>query len=256
MDTTQWAQGLGFMKAMGEDQLLVPSSITPTTTTNTETRGAVPPPISQQQQQLVERKARPQKELSLHCPRCSSPNTKFCYYNNYSLTQPRYFCKACKRYWTAGGSIRNVPVGGGSRKNKRRSATASTAPASLSSNMIKNLPPQIPTTTSQPFNDQVHDLNLAYYPNHNHNFLNLESTSNNMGPLMPMHVTTTTTTTVPTPLHAAAGLFQFDGSMQEGARRLLFPFGDLKQELQHRGRGGEQPVFWNSMMGAGGAGSW
>ncbi|KAJ6840508.1 putative dof zinc finger protein DOF4.6 isoform X1 [Iris pallida] len=102
MDTTQWAQGLGFMKAMGEeDQLLVSSSITTTTTTNTETRGAVPPPTSPQQQ-LVERKARPQKELALHCPRCSSPNTKFCYYNNYSLTQPRYFCKACKRYWTAG----------------------------------------------------------------------------------------------------------------------------------------------------------
>lgn len=25
----------------------------------------------------------------LHCPRCDSTNTKFCYYNNYSLMQPR-----------------------------------------------------------------------------------------------------------------------------------------------------------------------
>ncbi|PKA46699.1 Dof zinc finger protein DOF5.3 [Apostasia shenzhenica] len=56
----------------------------------------------------------------LKCPRCESTNTKFCYYNNYSLSQPRHFCKACKRYWTRGGTLRNVPVGGGCRKNKRR----------------------------------------------------------------------------------------------------------------------------------------
>ncbi|KAJ0434788.1 putative transcription factor C2C2-Dof family [Helianthus annuus] len=54
----------------------------------------------------------------LICPRCDSTNTKFCYYNNYNKTQPRYFCKACKRHWTSGGILRNVPVGGG-RKNKR-----------------------------------------------------------------------------------------------------------------------------------------
>ncbi|XP_051124757.1 dof zinc finger protein DOF3.1-like [Andrographis paniculata] len=53
------------------------------------------------------------------CPRCDSSNTKFCYYNNYSLAQPRYFCKACRRYWTHGGTLRNVPVGGGCRRGKR-----------------------------------------------------------------------------------------------------------------------------------------
>lgn len=53
------------------------------------------------------------------CPRCDSMNTKFCYYNNYSLSQPRYFCKTCRRYWTQGGTLRNVPVGGGCRKGKR-----------------------------------------------------------------------------------------------------------------------------------------
>uniref|UniRef100_A0A803LLJ6 Dof-type domain-containing protein n=1 Tax=Chenopodium quinoa TaxID=63459 RepID=A0A803LLJ6_CHEQI len=47
---------------------------------------------------------------ALRCPRCDSTNTKFCYYNNYSLTQPRHFCKACKRYWTRGGTLRNVPT--------------------------------------------------------------------------------------------------------------------------------------------------
>ncbi|XP_006280744.2 dof zinc finger protein DOF5.3 [Capsella rubella] len=68
---------------------------------------------------------RPQPpELALRCPRCDSTNTKFCYYNNYSLTQPRYFCKSCRRYWTKGGTLRNIPVGGGCRKNKRSTSSA------------------------------------------------------------------------------------------------------------------------------------
>ncbi|KAJ8765519.1 hypothetical protein K2173_014641 [Erythroxylum novogranatense] len=62
--------------------------------------------------------SRPQ-EQALKCPRCDSPNTKFCYYNNYSLTQPRHFCKTCRRYWTKGGALRNVPIGGGCRKSKK-----------------------------------------------------------------------------------------------------------------------------------------
>ncbi|PKU72603.1 dof zinc finger protein DOF1.2-like [Dendrobium catenatum] len=65
------------------------------------------------------RRWKPSLEIAPNCPRCDSSNTKFCYYNNYSLTQPRYFCKGCRRYWTKGGSLRNVPVGGGCRKNRR-----------------------------------------------------------------------------------------------------------------------------------------
>ncbi|KAG5566895.1 hypothetical protein RHGRI_002446 [Rhododendron griersonianum] len=61
----------------------------------------------------------PQPEAGLKCPRCESANTKFCYFNNYNLSQPRHFCKTCRRYWTRGGSLRNIPVGGGCRKNKR-----------------------------------------------------------------------------------------------------------------------------------------
>ncbi|XP_010546061.1 PREDICTED: cyclic dof factor 3-like [Tarenaya hassleriana] len=57
----------------------------------------------------------------LPCPRCNSMDTKFCYYNNYNINQPRHFCKACQRYWTAGGTMRNVPVGAGRRKNKNSS---------------------------------------------------------------------------------------------------------------------------------------
>ncbi|XAR71250.1 hypothetical protein NMG60_11028428 [Bertholletia excelsa] len=54
----------------------------------------------------------------LPCPRCNSMDTKFCYYNNYNVNQPRHYCKNCQRYWTAGGTMRNVPVGAGRRKNK------------------------------------------------------------------------------------------------------------------------------------------
>ncbi|TXG56515.1 hypothetical protein EZV62_017828 [Acer yangbiense] len=59
----------------------------------------------------------------LPCPRCNSMETKFCYYNNYNVNQPRHFCKNCQRYWTAGGTMRNVPVGAGRRKNKGSSAS-------------------------------------------------------------------------------------------------------------------------------------
>lgn len=60
----------------------------------------------------------PVPQEPLRCPRCDSTNTKFCYYNNYNLTQPRHFCKTCRRYWTKGGALRNVPIGGGCRKAK------------------------------------------------------------------------------------------------------------------------------------------
>jgi hypothetical protein len=61
---------------------------------------------------------------AVKCPRCESTNTKFCYYNNYNLSQPRHFCKSCRRYWTKGGVLRNVPVGGGCRKAKRPSSSS------------------------------------------------------------------------------------------------------------------------------------
>jgi hypothetical protein len=114
-----------------------------------------------------ERRVRPQKEKALNCPRCNSTNTKFCYYNNYSLQQPRYFCKTCRRYWTEGGSLRNVPVGGGSRKNKRSSSSASSAaPASTSAASLttsasaSNKNPKLTTHEGA-----AQDLNLAF-PHH------------------------------------------------------------------------------------------
>ncbi|KAJ8761532.1 hypothetical protein K2173_001667 [Erythroxylum novogranatense] len=71
-----------------------------------------PPQIRRQQGQKLH------QSEPLKCPRCDSTNTKFCYYNNYNKSQPRHFCKTCKRHWTKGGNLRNVPIGGG-RKNKR-----------------------------------------------------------------------------------------------------------------------------------------
>lgn len=121
---------------------------------------------------VLERKGRPQKDQTVNCPRCSSTNTKFCYYNNYSLTQPRYFCKTCRRYWTEGGTLRNVPVGGGSRKNKRSIITTTTTSAlssSLTSSSSFNThiphlnPPFLSHFSSQnPKIHEPHDLNLAF----------------------------------------------------------------------------------------------
>ncbi|KAL5779207.1 hypothetical protein ACOSQ2_009944 [Xanthoceras sorbifolium] len=86
----------------------------------------------------MEMKWKSNTEIAPNCPRCASPNTKFCYYNNYSLSQPRYFCKGCRRYWTKGGSLRNVPVGGGCRKNRRAKSARLTQNGHLSENYIKN----------------------------------------------------------------------------------------------------------------------
>ncbi|KAK8446706.1 hypothetical protein SEVIR_9G529800v4 [Setaria viridis] len=79
----------------------------------------------QQQGETANQKEKLKKpDKILPCPRCNSMDTKFCYYNNYNINQPRHFCKNCQRYWTAGGAMRNVPVGAGRRKSKSASATS------------------------------------------------------------------------------------------------------------------------------------
>ncbi|KAE9593575.1 hypothetical protein Lal_00036431 [Lupinus albus] len=103
----------------------------------------------------MEKKLRPQEQLN--CQRCNSTNTKFCYYNNYSLTQPRYFCKTCRRYWTLGGSIRNVPIGGSSRKNKKVITSAS---SSSSSSKVPGLNPI--SFRNPKIMEGGHDLSLAF----------------------------------------------------------------------------------------------
>ncbi|GFZ07110.1 Dof-type zinc finger DNA-binding family protein [Actinidia rufa] len=80
-----------------------------------QVRQAKDEPIITKSDQTTDQK-RPEKIIP--CPRCKSMDTKFCYFNNYNVNQPRHFCKGCQRYWTAGGALRNVPVGAGRRKNK------------------------------------------------------------------------------------------------------------------------------------------
>lgn len=97
-----------------------------------------------------DRRLRPhnhQNHQALKCPRCDSLNTKFCYYNNYNLSQPRHFCKSCRRYWTKGGVLRNVPVGGGCRKTKRSSkpkAVTDSAASETQTTTSTSAPPQQP----------------------------------------------------------------------------------------------------------------
>lgn len=130
----------------------------------------------------------------LKCPRCDSPNTKFCYYNNYNLSQPRHYCKSCRRYWTKGGTLRNIPVGGGSRKNTKKSSSSTkkipsspTTPPLTSSANPKPEPfgiPAIPSfdVTTGPFSSllastqpQFGNLLEALNPNYNNNNNNNES---------------------------------------------------------------------------------
>lgn len=106
----------------------------------------------------------PQPETALKCPRCDSSNTKFCYFNNYSLSQPRHFCKTCRRYWTRGGALRNVPVGGGCRRNKRSKGSSSkssgsaerqSGTAAVPSQVVGQIPSQPPQL---PFMASLHHL--------------------------------------------------------------------------------------------------
>ncbi|XVE96863.1 hypothetical protein REPUB_Repub02eG0259900 [Reevesia pubescens] len=121
----------------------------------------------------------PMPETALKCPRCESTHTKFCYFNNYSLTQPRHFCKTCRRYWTRGGALRNVPVGGGCRRNKRSKGSSSKSPVSgdrqtasgssstISSNSTGNtdilgLGPQVsPLRFMAPFHHLTHEFGVT-----------------------------------------------------------------------------------------------
>lgn len=82
----------------------------------------------------------PPEPEQLQCPRCDSTNTKFCYYNNYNFSQPRHFCKSCRRYWTHGGTLRDIPVGGGSRKNAKRSRTVGAGSSTTASLAFSSSP--------------------------------------------------------------------------------------------------------------------
>lgn len=78
---------------------------------------------------------------NLKCPRCDSSDTKFSYFNNYNPSQPRHLCKTCRRKWTVGGAIRDIP-----RRERHTiiassssaSAVAPPPPQSLSQEVVAN----------------------------------------------------------------------------------------------------------------------
>ncbi|KAF6145994.1 hypothetical protein GIB67_033353 [Kingdonia uniflora] len=187
-----------------------------------------------QRPMLEERRARQDQkggDIALNCPRCNSANTKFCYYNNYSLTQPRYYCKTCKRYWTQGGTLRNVPVGGGTRKNKRSSSSKkqldSTPQSSSSPNPII-IEPQNP---------------------------NSFSFSRGLTSFISMPIQDTNTT-YPSGF-GLEGLQGVQGSGINSTSRLLFPFQDLRQASntshefgEHRAQQADPAIgYWSGMIG-------
>ncbi|KAL0321256.1 UNVERIFIED_CONTAM: Dof zinc finger protein DOF1.4 [Sesamum radiatum] len=121
-----------------------------------------PPSSPTNNRVIMERSNQDPHQPPLKCPRCDSSNTKFCYYNNYSLSQPRHFCKACKRYWTRGGTLRNVPVGGGCRKNKR--VKQRQTPSSIGRDGISSSSAAASTATIKPSSVQP-DIDLSPAPN-------------------------------------------------------------------------------------------
>ncbi|KAJ8534834.1 hypothetical protein K7X08_016562 [Anisodus acutangulus] len=158
MDTTsQWTQDIGLV------------------TSNMVAEISPPNVTCSRSSSTLEKKVRPQKDQVINCPRCNSTNTKFCYYNNYSLTQPRYFCKTCRRYWTEGGTLRNIPVGGVSRKNRRCSSSSSSISTS-SSQKLPDLNPNRSLSSHQNPNYKINhgsynkDINLGFPSTiHDHN---------------------------------------------------------------------------------------
>ncbi|KAL5054213.1 hypothetical protein RYX36_034895 [Vicia faba] len=166
-----------------------------------------------------------QQQQALRCPRCDSSNTKFCYYNNYSLTQPRHFCKACKRYWTRGGTLRNVPVGGGCRKNKRlkrptyscsnnNNIDSSASPSSSSnpSSVVAN--PNPPSQSQQQQQHQQHSFDIAATSNHINTMLYGGNTNNSCHDVMnfPFSTRFNSTTRVSNPASASG----YDNLHQNG----------------------------------------
>ncbi|KAK1392189.1 Zinc finger, Dof-type [Heracleum sosnowskyi] len=127
MDTAQWPQGIGVVQL-------------PMDGNNNSDQAVVSDNIQRNNntQNKAISAARPQKPQAINCPR---------------------------RYWTEGGSLRNVPVGGGSRKNKRSSSLSKKLPESSTINSHQN------PNLSKIFHEGSQDLNLAYPPRNPYEFV-------------------------------------------------------------------------------------
>lgn len=138
-----------------------------TTSSGVATKGNIEPTGAEQDTSDIAKPTRPTEPLA--CPRCKSNDTKFCYYNNYNVRQPRHFCRSCQRYWTAGGTLRNVPVGAGRRKNKSSSSgqAGTTGYESSGAQSIK-----LPSSSGAlPFGGTSAPLSTGTYPLHSQSFM-------------------------------------------------------------------------------------
>ncbi|XP_020242568.1 dof zinc finger protein DOF3.7-like, partial [Asparagus officinalis] len=225
---------------------------------------------------IGEKRARPVKEQALPCPRCNSTNTKFCYYNNYSLTQPRYFCKTCRRYWTEGGSLRNVPVGGGSRKNKKHSTSTSTSTSNPATKINHNInlqpPPLLPMSSAmmKPYDEIINGGGFSAMDL----LRSTGITARGLNPLVHMPMAPESGAIYGSGFGLNEFKFSLDGNgncngMQGGGGggRLLFPFEDLKpvsikssnedaNDQENRIQGGDPSLFWSGANLGGNGGSW
>lgn len=84
------------------------------------------------------------------CPRCQSNDTKFCYFNNYSVDQPRYYCRTCKCHWTHGGIQRDIPIGGKSHKGKQSTSRCENQSVQLALPLSPQLQPFYPQANVTP----------------------------------------------------------------------------------------------------------
>lgn len=138
-----------------------------TTSSDFATKGNTEPMGTEQNTSDIAKPCRPSEPLA--CPRCKSNDTKFCYYNNYNVRQPRHFCRSCQRYWTAGGTLRNVPVGAGRRKNKS-SNSGQTGTTGYESSGTQSI--QLPSSSGAlPFGGTSAPLSTGSYPLHSQSFV-------------------------------------------------------------------------------------
>ncbi|XP_022136484.1 dof zinc finger protein DOF5.7 [Momordica charantia] len=181
-----------------------------------------------------------QQQEALKCPRCDSTNTKFCYYNNYSLTQPRHFCKTCRRYWTKGGALRNVPIGGGCRKTKKLKSsskfTSATATAAAADNS-----PFFNAAVSHSFDFQ---LGHPITPNNHYSFMGLNYYNyNNLGPAIQDH---NTANSLASSIESLSSLNQ-DLHWKLQQQRLGMIFGSDDQQKEYQTQKLLQPILFQNL---------
>lgn len=194
-----------------------------------------------------------QKDQALkNCPRCNSTNTKFCYYNNYSLSQPRFFCKNCRRYWTDGGSLRNIPIGGVSRKSKKSSSNI--MKNNITSPKVQDI---IPPHDDKGVVDQ--DINLDFSSDFKIICELIQVPNDSFMPIMPNNLFSSTLDHGLIGSSSTSGGYECNNIVQDLQEATtttsggsLFPFEDLKQvsNTSEQNRDGESSnEYWNAILG-------